>query len=132
MQVRVISLAIVMLAAPAATLAAQQPGQAPAGVVNASALEEPPQPMPGTCRPPSYPALLRASQIEGRVILEFVVDTAGRIEASSVNTITSSHSQFEEAARRALLTCRYRPARFNDQPARVLVRLPYNFTISRS
>lgn len=112
---------------------AQQPASAAAAaaVVNAAALEQPPEVIAGSCQQPSYPPLLRSSQIEGRVILEFVVDTTGRVEPASVTTISSSHSQFERAARQALMTCRYRPATFNDQLTRVMVRLPYTFTIGR-
>jgi len=117
----------------ASPLRAQDPAAAAAAaVVNAASLEQPPQPIAGSCQPPSYPTLLRASQIEGRVILEFVVDTTGRIEPSSVNTISSSHSQFERAARQALMSCRYRPASFNQQLARVLVRMPYTFALARN
>lgn len=118
-------LAVALVAFSASRAEAQQP-------VSAAALQQPPQPVPGSCRAPSYPALLRASQIEGRVILEFVVDTTGQIERETIRAISSSHSQFEAVAKQALMTCRYRPASFNQQLARVLVRMPYTFTIGRS
>lgn len=95
------------------------------------AVEQRPVPVPGSCQAPVYPATLRAARMEGRVILQFVVDTLGRIEPASVRALSSSHTYFEEAARRALLTCRYRPAQFNGRPVRVLVQLPFNFQLAR-
>ncbi len=93
---------------------------------------QPPVLIEGSCQAPVYPAMLRAAHMEGRVRLQFVVDTLGRVEPSSVRPIQSTHSQFVDAARRALLTCRYRPARFQEAPVRVLVQAPFVFTLPRS
>jgi protein TonB len=112
---------------PGAEVLGQEPAQQQP--IAAASLEQPPQVVPGTCRAPVYPTLLRSAQVEGRVLLEFVVDTAGRVEQASISTITSSHSQFEQAARRALASCRYRPARWNDVAARVTVRMPFTFSL---
>lgn len=104
------------------TLSSQLQGQAvPA--------DEPPQVVANSCRPPVYPTLMRAGQVEGRVLLEFTVDTLGRVDGTTITTISSSHSQFEEAARRAVLTCRYRPAKANNQATRAVVRMPYTFSL---
>ncbi len=88
--------------------------------------------MAGTCASPAYPVQMRAARIEGRVVLQFVVDTVGRIESASIVVLQSTHSLFETSARRALLTCRYRPARFANRPVRVRVEMPYNFRVSGS
>ena len=117
---------LAVLALMGGNLVAQEPGQQP---VAAADLEQPPTVVAGTCRAPVYPTLLRSAQVEGRVLLEFVIDTAGRVEPSTITTISSSHSQFDQAARRALASCRYRPARWNDAPARVTVRMPFTFSL---
>jgi protein TonB len=113
-------------AAPAA-LAAQDGAAAP---VAEGAAEQRPQAVPGSCLQPTYPVQMRAARIEGRVLLQFVVDTTGRIEPSSVVVLQSTHQLFASAARRALLTCRYRPGRFGGRPARVRVETPYTFRIT--
>jgi len=91
--------------------------------------EEPPVVVANSCRPPAYPTMMRAAQMDGRVLLEFAVDTLGRVDASSITAISSTHSQFEEAARRAVLTCRFTPGKINRQVARMNTRMPYNFTL---
>ena len=73
---------------------------------------------------------MRVAHIEGRVTLQFVVDTLGRVEPASVQVVQSSHRLFESAARRVVTTCRYHPARAGDHPVRVRVLLPYDFRIN--
>jgi protein TonB len=111
------------------TLAAQN-GDA-AEVMAASAVEQPPALVPGSCQALVYPPTMRAARMEGRVVLQFVVDTLGRVEPSSVQTIRSTHRYFEDAARRSLLTCRYQPARFNSRPVRVTIQTPISFQLAR-
>lgn len=94
-----------------------------------AATEEPPVVIANSCRPPVYPTMMRAAQMDGRVLLEFAVDSLGRVDPSSITTISSTHSQFEEAARRAVTTCRFQPGKINRQLARMTTRMPYNFTI---
>ncbi|HWO88735.1 MAG TPA: energy transducer TonB [Gemmatimonadales bacterium] len=125
---RTVALVVAGLAVSAGALGAQATPDAP---MVEGAVEQRPIPVPGSCQAPVYPATLRAARMEGRVILQFVVDTLGRIEANSVRALSSSHTYFEEAARRALLTCRYQPALFNGRPVRVLVQLPFNFQLAR-
>ncbi len=115
--------------AAAAPLAAQE---APAGVLAESAVEQRPQAVAGSCLAPTYPVQMRAARIEGRVVLQAVVDTMGRIEEPSIVVLQSTHQLFASAARRALLTCRYRPGRFGGRPVRVRIETPYTFRITGS
>jgi protein TonB len=101
-------------------------------VLTEAAVEQRPQVVAGSCANPTYPVQMRAARMEGRVVLRFVVDTTGRIEPASVVVLQSTHQLFESAARRALLTCRYRPARFANRPVRVWVETPYNFRVTGS
>jgi protein TonB len=79
----------------------------------------------------AYPPLLRQGGIEGTVLLEFVVDTAGRVEPRTVTVVSSPHPGFEppavDLARRAV----FRPGRVGGRPVRVLVRMPVTFTLAR-
>jgi protein TonB len=76
-----------------------------------------------------YPSLLRQAEVEGRTVLEFVVDPQGRVEAGSIKVIETSHPDFAKAARAAVPAMRFSPARVNGRAVRVLVRVPFEFTI---
>ncbi|HEY8257444.1 MAG TPA: TonB family protein [Gemmatimonadales bacterium] len=76
---------------------------------------------------PAYPRALQAAGIEGQVALEFVVDTSGRVESSSIRTLQSSHEAFETAARAAVAAAIFRPARFGGHLVRQLTRQSIRF-----
>ncbi len=80
---------------------------------------------------PAYPDLLRQAGIEGMVIVEVIIDTAGRAEPSSLRIVQSSNGMFDASAREAVLRSRYRPGRIHGQAVRVLVQVPISFTIRR-
>jgi TonB family protein len=74
-----------------------------------------------------YPPALAQAGVGGRVELEFVVDSLGRVEPPSVRTLTSTHPEFEAAARRAVLVSRFRPARWHGQVVRQVARQSFRF-----
>jgi TonB family protein len=80
--------------------------------------------------PPPYPELLRRAGIAGRVLLQAIVDTAGRVEPNSVKILKSSSPGFAVPTRRWALAARFRPARLQGRAVRVLVNLPVDFTAS--
>ena len=43
---------------------------------------------------PQYPELLRQAGVEGRVMLEAVVDTTGRVNRDSVRVVSATHPEF--------------------------------------
>jgi len=130
MRSRLTLLILALLAAPCGSLLAQTRTAPDTTVMGEASVTERPVIVPGSCLAPTYPILMRDAKIEGRVLLQFVVDTLGRIEPASVVTIQSTHSQFEAAARRALLTCRYRPGRAGPRAVRVKVQMPFSFRLS--
>jgi len=130
MRARLCPLLLMMLAVPGAVALAQTGTPADTTVLGEASVTERPAIVPGSCLAPTYPILMRDARIEGRVLLQFVVDTLGRIEPASVVAIQSTHSQFEAAARRALATCRYRPGRAGSRAVRVKVQMPFNFRLS--
>jgi periplasmic protein TonB len=105
------------------TPAADQP-------LDEAAVEQKPLVLPNTCQPPTYPMQMRVARIEGRVTLQFVVDTLGHVEPRTIEVVQSSHSLFSTAARRVVTTCRYHPARAGNRPVRVRVQMPYDFRIN--
>lgn len=80
---------------------------------------------------PAYPDLLRQAGIEGTVVIEAIIDTAGRAEAGSVRVVRSTNRAFDAPARDAVLRTRYRPGRIGGTPVRVLVQVPISFTLRR-
>jgi len=98
------------------------------GTFTAATVEIEAAPLPGS-RPPRYPEILRASSVPGTVLVRFVVDTAGRVEAGSVVALSSSHALFAASVRSAILATRYRPARAANRPVRQLVEQRFDFTL---
>jgi len=94
-------------------------------------VEERPDMIQGTCIQPRYPEILRQASIEGRVVIEFVIDTLGRAERAGLRVIRSDHQLFEAPAREAVLSCRFRAGRISGRAVRVRVQQPINFTIAR-
>ena len=84
--------------------------------------------MPGNPRP-DYPHVLRAARVEGEVLAEFVIDTAGRVERRSVRIIGSSHPLFEAAVREVIPQLRFLPAEAGGRKVRQLVRQPFGFRV---
>jgi len=78
---------------------------------------------------PTYPDLLRQACIQGRVMLEAVVDTSGRVSPDSILVVFASNPAFVAPARQALVASLFRPAMVGGRPMRMRVRVPYEFTI---
>jgi protein TonB len=79
---------------------------------------------------PRYPSQLRAAGIEGRVVLQFVVDTVGRAETDDVAVMEATHPQFADAAREALPRFHFVPGEAGGRKVRTRVQIPFNFTIN--
>jgi protein TonB len=93
-------------------------------------VDDPPVLLAG--RIPAYPELLRQAGVEGRVVLEAVVDTLGRVEAGSITVVAATHLAFVASARQALAGALFRPARVGGRAVRVRVRFPAQFMLRNS
>jgi protein TonB len=80
---------------------------------------------------PRYPDILRQAGVEGEVLAQFVVDTAGRAEAGSYKVLKSSHDLFAQAVRSALPGMRFIPAEVGGRKVKQLVQQPFAFAIAR-
>lgn len=67
---------------------------------------------------PRYPPVLRLAGIEGRVQLEFVIDTTGHLERGSLRVLESTHPGFEAAALETLERSVFKPARVAGRAVR--------------
>ena len=81
--------------------------------------------------PPEYPSALRSAMVEGSVLVQFVVDTTGRVEHTSIAIVKATHDQFAFAVRRWLARTRYTPAQIKGKPVRQLVQQEVAFTLDR-
>lgn len=84
-----------------------------------------------TNEPPRYPEALRAANIEGTVTATFVVDTTGVADQGSLTILESTHPLFTQEVRAALPRMRFIPAEIGGRRVRMLVQLPFTFTLAR-
>ena len=76
-----------------------------------------------SCPRPQVPAGPR-----GRVVVDAVIDTAGRVDPTSVRVITSFRPDLDSAAVLAVKECRFQPGRdLAGAPIWVRVQLPFDF-----
>lgn len=80
---------------------------------------------------PEYPQLLRTAGIEGTVIVQVVIDTMGRAEHNSLKIIRSPNPGFDQPVKNAVQRALFRPARVHGRAVRVLVQIPFNFTLKK-
>ena len=80
---------------------------------------------------PAYPPELSAQGKEGKVDATYVVDTAGRVDTTTIQVLQSDHPRFTESVRTALGEALFRPAKRAGQPVRQLVQQRFNFKLSQ-
>jgi len=80
---------------------------------------------------PRFPAAMRSLGVEGTARFQFVVDTLGRVELSSVREMESTRAAFAMAVRGTLPRMRFTPARVGGRVVRQLVEFPIVFRIER-
>ena len=78
---------------------------------------------------PQYPDSLYRARTPGRVVVEFVVDTAGRVEPATIEVLASTHPLFTQAVREALLAAHFRAAWSKGRRVRQYVQLPFSFML---
>lgn len=78
-----------------------------------------------------YPDMLRSANVEGEVLMQFVVDTTGRAEASSFKVLKSTHDLFTNSVLQALGSMRFYPAEIGGRKVKQLVQQPFTFTLTR-
>lgn len=79
-----------------------------------------------------YPDHLHAMGVEGRVMIEFVVNARGRVESETVKFVESTHPGFEPATRALLALLRWAPGQHTQgQAVPSLVMMPVEWTINK-
>ena len=86
----------------------------------------------GRAPEPSYPASLREAGVQGRVVVQFVVDTLGRAELDGLHVMESPHALFSESVRAALARYRFSVGEAAGRKVRTRVQIPFEFTLAPS
>jgi protein TonB len=81
--------------------------------------------------PPTFPPIMRARGVGGRVSIQFVVDTLGRAEMHGLRVVEASDSLFAQSVRAVLPRYRFTAGEVRGQKIRTLVQLPFDFTLVR-
>ena len=79
---------------------------------------------------PQYPAALKAANVKGEVLAQYVVDADGRADLSTFKVLNSTRQEFVDAVKQALPTMRYTPAEIGGRKVKQLVQQPFTFAPS--
>jgi periplasmic protein TonB len=66
--------------------------------------------------------------VNGKVLVQFVVDTLGRLEPGSLKVIRTDHDGFAAAARNFVEAATFKPATKRGRKVRQLVQMPFAFS----
>jgi protein TonB len=80
---------------------------------------------------PVFPENLRAANVEGEVLAQFVVDENGKYEQGTFKVLKSTNEQFTNAVRNALPRMKFYPAEVGGRKVKQLVQLPFTFSLSK-
>jgi protein TonB len=106
------------------------PVSAPGGeAIEARLVEKPPRLL--RSEKPRFPEALRARGQNGRIVVQFVVDTLGRAEMSEFKVVDATDAQLGDAVRAVLPRFRFTPGEAAGRKVRTLVALPFDFTLVR-
>ena len=79
---------------------------------------------------PIYPPKLLEARIEGLTVVQFIVDSLGHVDPSSIKILESSHAAFTAAVRDVLPRMKYQPAKIGKHPVAQLVEQRFGFRIA--
>jgi TonB family protein len=88
------------------------------------------KPMPGN-QGPRYPDRERLANVQGEVLVDFVVDESGAFVPSTLRLVRYTSEGFARAVFDALKPMRFAPATVGGCPVKTLVRQPFQFQLRR-
>ncbi len=92
------------------------------------AWEEAPELIRSTQVIPEYPPIARKAGVEGKVILQIVIDEQGNVLTADV-VFAQPSGIFEEAAIKAIMQWKFKPAKQRDKPIKVRMAWPMEFSL---
>ncbi|MHB8667353.1 MAG: energy transducer TonB [Burkholderiales bacterium] len=103
------------------------PGQHAAPAVH-HAVHTPPVVDAKACDKPQYPPAALRAQETGIVLVAFLIDVNGTVLESKVER-SSGYRRLDEAARRALSLCKFKPAMTDGKPERAWAKIEYEWKL---
>jgi TonB family protein len=76
---------------------------------------------------PEYPDSLRRLGVDGKVIVELVVNVDGNLDPASLNLVSSTHQLFTDAVQQSLASAKFRVATLRSRPVRQVLQVPFVF-----
>jgi TonB family protein len=107
---------------------AQAPRRADGGSATAPPAEIAPPALAVGSPMPEYPASLRPEGVSGGVLAEFVVDSTGHADVSTLEVLHSDNRLFTAAVRKALPNMRFIPAESSGHRVPQRLQMPFSFT----
>jgi len=86
---------------------------------------------PGSAAP-AYPVDMLKQGVQGSVVTQYVVDTTGFADTTSLRILSTTHQQFAEAVRAALPYMRFSTAKVGSRRVRQLVEQEFSFKIEQA
>jgi len=81
--------------------------------------------------PPQYPAQLHAANVNGEVVVQYIVDERGAPQMASFTVLKSTDAAFTESVRRAVGAMVFFPAEIQGKKVRQLVQQPFKFVANK-
>jgi TonB family protein len=78
-----------------------------------------------------YPDVLRAANVEGSVLAQFVLGPDGYPDMDTFKVLKSDHDLFTQAVKSALPNMRFYPAQVGGLAVKQLVQMPFSFSLSK-
>lgn len=86
------------------------------------------RPVPIRVVKPIYPQSLRIVEVTGEVLVDFIVDTTGRVQ--NAKAVKSTHPLFSERAIEAMQQWRFHPGRIEGRLVNTHLQVPISFTLN--
>ena len=87
--------------------------------------------MPGN-HAPRYPDMLRSANVEGEVLAQFVVDTDGLADTTTLQgSPIDARAVLADASKQSLASMRFYPAQVGGKPVKQLVQMPFQFSLTK-
>jgi TonB family protein len=93
-------------------------------------VERPASPMPSNTMP-RYPDALRAANVQGEVVAQFIVNENGIADSATFMVVRATNEEFARAVRASLASFRFSPALVGGHPVKQIVQMPFRFDLSK-
>jgi TonB family protein len=80
---------------------------------------------------PRYPEALKQANVQGEVLVQFVVDTTGRADMRTFKVLRSTDFGFTFAVRDVLPRMKFNPAELRGAKVRQMVQQPFTFALTQ-